>query len=156
AILVITDGADSTFYPQPGLDDVDAELRKYSPTGDMAGYLKKRFGADNDILINVVGFEVNADERKQQKEFKDAVAGIGGSYYDADNYRQLVAYLDRALHQMRFRVEQDVAGEPPGRAARDAHDVSPPGENLRWVGPLDPGTYRVRAFSSSALGQRVR
>jgi hypothetical protein len=162
-IVVLTDGADSTFYPHKGPKanlvppaklEGDSDLY---PKGDtIAKYLDNEFH-NSGILINVIGVEVSPQERKQQEEFKRAIEKLGGSYYDVEKTGNLAAILEKAaLMQMRFWIEEERTGQQPRQLPQEGADISPLLGSIGWIEGLEEGAYQVRMRTGKVFEQRTR
>ena len=148
SIVVLTDGADSTFYQND-----DADLRKEGNT--IARFLQKRFPKEVGINITVISVEVSPQEAKQQKEFTDAIESVGGRCFEVNDTTQIAGYLRKALLTMRFWIETDKGMTPPGIPLEGA-EISAFNENLRWIPDLAPGAYMLRVRTNRDFEQRIR
>jgi len=146
-IVCLTDGADSEFEKNKGPKERGAAISRF---------IENEF-RETDIAVNVVGFEVAKDEQEAQQQFAAAIKKIGGNYFDAENSKQLVAALEKAILSMRFWIEAESGGlVPRDELPLEGADISLVGQNLRWIRGLIPGTYEVRVRTNKATDQRVR
>lgn len=145
-IVVLTDGADSEFKK-------DLELQQKGKT--ITEFMQNEFKESN-TLINVVGFEVSDEEKKDQQEFEQAIRKLGGQYYDVQDSKQLVKYLGKAMLDLHFWIEGESGSVAKGQLPQEGANISSFRENFRWIHELVPGTYRVRVRSDKAYEQVIR
>lgn len=139
-IVVLTDGENRQtpgFKPMKGwrrrlIDDIYVSLPQVARA--------VRRPENEDIQLDVVGFQVTGDERKALEALRGVAENTGGRFHDADDAESLIDALRRSLGLKRFTVarlpeQKNVAQQELDRTA-DVRCDRLPGEN--WALP-----YRV-------------
>ncbi len=140
SLVVLTDGQDNCF----------ATDKRYNPDGrDIPTALRDAF-ASSGIIVNIVGFKVEAKERSAAlQQFKSVEDwSPPGRFITVDNAQSLADLLHSAMRQrMRYWVENYDTSLAPGMPANGL-DVTLPGANDQWYpGGLWPGSYLARTFT---------
>jgi hypothetical protein len=158
SIVVLTDGADSTFYDTMGTDN---DLKREGAT--VREFLENRF-RDSGIQVSAIGFEINEGdfqpyEARALREFVKAINALPlGKYYDAADSTRLASALQQSLLQMRFWIDAAAGLTPYGPLPNVEADISRSDwrQNPRWIGHLYDGSYTVFVRAHRLLQQAVR
>jgi Mg-chelatase subunit ChlD len=104
-LVVLTDGGDNGFYQTLGRDSATT----------IEGYMVRKFG-DSDVQLTVIGFEINEEQLKKDKdkageyqgykEFTAALEKIRAPYFDVKRGSELAAVLAQSLLDLRFQVDR--------------------------------------------------
>jgi hypothetical protein len=133
-MLVLTDGGDSS-----GLTEAEIAAR-----------LEREF-KDSDILINVIGFQLELIQRPAEQKtaavFKDVIENrsqrwtVPAKFYNVKDWRDLVATLEKGLRpKLRCWLEKpsgELVQGPDGKPKEV--EVTPTGQNLDWNNHGFPG-----------------
>jgi hypothetical protein len=162
SIVVLTDGADNTFYKDRGNPDKKEPADPNS--GEHAEFFARNFPGKNitsfladvfkesEIQVNVLGVDIKNPttfEKKVLKEFKDGIKEIEGEYIDIEDSSKTELFakkLGQSLYRPRFFIyDKSNRGKPPRVPGVDedgAADISLQNE-YRWLRGLKPSIYEI-------------
>lgn len=144
AIVAITDGHDNRFEKDPALK---------TRSKNFAGFMRDEFDK-GDVHLHVVVFPpVGPDEAKAVKDFKSIETFTPpGKVFALTEIDRLIESLEALLKQrLNYYVDYQGNNVTVDGTAEKGLDVSPAGQNYRWVGKgMSPGGHKIRV---DALGR---
>jgi hypothetical protein len=111
--------------------------------GKLEDVAKAYQGSGIDVVVHVIGFDVQDPE--EQKQLQALAKAGGGNYYDAADAKQLAAALREAVAGARFVVQDEAGKKVMAQGVLNGAPV-----------PLTPGSYRVSIPGSKVEPAQIR